>query len=137
MQKINWKSLIPAIILAALAFTLIDGLIHYFVEALEVYYYPIPSFLQSISTWPLFWYAVAKFFATIVLSLIILPFLLRRKWKFGVKVLAYAFIIIALLEIRYLISGYYGSEWHIYNTIMHFIVLFVSSWAIFKAFKIE
>ena len=116
-------------------FTGIDALIHYTVEALEVYSYPIPSFLLNISSDPLFWYAVGKFVATLIFGSILFYFVKKGKTNFA-RALILALPIIILMEIRYIISGDYTTQWHIYNTIMHFVVLLLSSWIIFWKTKL-
>ena len=116
-------------------FTSIDTVIHLNVEALEVYSYPIPSFLLGISTSPLFWYAVGKFISTLIFGAILYYFVKKGKNTF-LRALTLTVPIIILLEVRYFISGSYDTKWHIYNTIMHFIVLFVSSYVVFRQSKL-
>ena len=116
-------------------FTGIDALIHYTVEALEVYSYPIPSFLLNISSDPLFWYAVGKFVATLIFGSILFYFVKKGKTNFT-RTLILTLPIIILMEIRYIISGDYTTQWHIYNTIMHFVVLLLSSWIVFWKTKL-
>ena len=111
-------------------FTVIDALIHANVEALEVYSYPIPSFLLGVSSSPLFWYAVGKFVATLIFGSILFYFVKKGKTNFT-RALILTLPIIILMEIRYVISGDYTAQWHVYNTIMHFIVLLVSSYVVF------
>ena len=134
--KISGKRLIGAVLLVTLLFTYIDALVHATVEALEIYSYPIPEFGRSISESPLFWYAVGKFVSTLIISLLIIPFI--RRWRFpaATKTLGYTLVIIALLEVRYFLSGAYDTTWHIYNVLMHFAVLFVSSFFVYKKLKI-
>ena len=136
MKKRNLKKIIFSVILISVIFTIIDALIHYVTEALEIYYYPIPAFLLTISSSPLFWYAIGKFVGTIIMGIIILMFLTRTKLKLISGTFIFALIIIILLEVRYILSGYYSNTWHVYNTIMHSVVLFVTSYIVFLKTKI-
>jgi len=123
------------LVVISVLFTGIDALIHANVEALEVYSYPIPSFLLGVSSSPLFWYAVGKFVATLIFGSILFYFVKKGKTNFT-RALILALPIIILMEIRYIISGNYATQWHIYNTIMHFVVLLLSSWIVFWKTKL-
>ena len=136
IKKLSFKKNISVVVLITILFTLIDTIVHYFWEALEIYYYPIPKSLEFISSSPLFWYAIGKFVATIIFGVILLYFLVKVKWNFYLKTFIFSAVIVALLEVRYALSGYYGTQWHIYNTIMHFIVLYISSIAVFRSSKV-
>ncbi len=119
-----WLLLITAI------FTAVDAFVHYNLEVLEVYSYPIPDAFLFISTSPLFWYAVGKFVGALVIGSLLFFFVRKGKTNFW-RALILALPVIILLEVRYLISGNYEVDWHTYNTIMHFIVLLVTSWIVF------
>ena len=135
MKQVKFRIYFLWLLAIDVLFTGIDALIHYTVEALEVYSYPIPSFLLNISSDPLFWYAVGKFVATLIFGSILFYFVKKGKTNFA-RVLILALPIIILMEIRYIISGDYTTQWHIYNTIMHFVVLLLSSWIVFWKTKL-
>ena len=135
MKQVKFRIYFLWLLAIDVLFTGIDALIHYTVEALEVYSYPIPSFLLNISSDPLFWYAVGKFVATLIFGSILFYFVKKGKTNFA-RALILALPIIILMEIRYIISGDYTTQWHTYNTIMHFIVLLLSSWIIFWKTKL-
>lgn len=137
-MKVNIKRGIISIVLITILFTLIDALFHNFIKTLEIYYYPIPSFLIFISPSPLFWYAAGKFAATIIIGIIIFYAISKtrlNKLNLPIKTLIFSAVIVAILEIRYIISGYYSTNFHIYNAVMHFCILFISSYAIFSIMK--
>ncbi len=118
------------LILIVLVFTIIDYIVHYFVEFLEVYYYPIPASLKFISDKPLVWYAFGKFFGSIIIGLLCYPLLKRIKSTLG-KSLVLTAIVVILLEVRYMISGYYGTLWHLANFVNHSAALFIVSYLVF------
>ena len=123
------------LLLIDIFFTGIDAVIHYAVEALEVYSYPIPNAFLFISTNPLFWYAVGKFVATLIFGAMLFYFVKKGKSNFT-RALILTLPIIILMELRYILSGNYDTQWHIYNTIMHFVVLLASSYVVFLKSKI-
>ena len=135
MKQVKFRIYFLWLLAIDVLFTGIDAVIHYTVEALEVYSYPIPSFLLNISSVPLFWYAVGKFVATLIFGSILFYFVKKGKTNFA-RALILALPIIILMEIRYIISGDYTTQWHIYNTIMHFVVLLLSSWIVFWKTKL-
>lgn len=118
------------LLLIDIIFTLGDWIVHYTVESLEVYYYPIPDAFLFISANPLFWYAVGKFAATLIIGAILFFFVRKGKSDWS-RALILTLPIIILMEVRYILGGYYTSEWHIYNAINHFIILYVASWIVF------
>lgn len=136
MKNVSWKTTLAAILLVTIIFTALDALVHATVEALEVYHYPIPAWGTGISTSPLFWYAVGKFVATFIISSIAVP--LIRRWSVhpALRAFLYTFVVITILEVRYLISGAYGNTWHIYNTLMHTTILFLTSLLVYRKMKI-
>ena len=135
MKQVKFRIYFLWLLAIDVLFTGIDGVIYYTVEALEVYSYPIPSFLLNISSDPLFWYAVGKFVATLIFGSILFYFVKKGKTNFA-RALILTLPIIILMEIRYIISGDYTTQWHIYNTIMHFVVLLLSSWIVFWKTKL-
>ncbi|MEK6898889.1 MAG: hypothetical protein AABW79_02210 [Nanoarchaeota archaeon] len=130
MEKTTFLRYFLWLLLITAIFTTIDTIVHYNVEALEVYSYPIPSTFLFISSSPLFWYAVGKFVGTLIIGSLLFFFVRKGKSPF-VRALILALPVIILLEVRYLISGNYDADWHTYNTIMHFVVLLVTSWIVF------
>ncbi|PIN91299.1 hypothetical protein COU57_01165 [Candidatus Pacearchaeota archaeon CG10_big_fil_rev_8_21_14_0_10_32_14] len=135
-KKLSFKKNFSIVALITIIFTAIDALIHFLWVTISVYYYPIPKGLEFISNSPLFWYAVGKFIATVILGLILLHFLTKSKWNIYIKTLLFSIIIVVLLQLRYLYSGYYGTLWHVYVMIMHFVVLTITSFVVFKFSKV-
>lgn len=120
-----WLLLIVAV------FTFLDTLVHAFYEPLEIYYYPIPAVFSFISTSPLFWYAMGKFGGTIIMGSLLF-FLVKRIKNLQGKVFAFTMIIVILIEVRYMFSGYYSLRWDLYNMINHFITLYIPTYFVFK-----
>lgn len=133
MKKGFWKYFVW-LLLVVLLFTAIDAIIHLTFEPLEIYYYPIPSFLLFITSNPTFWYAIGKFFGTTIIGILIYS-LIKRIKNYKLAVLIFTVIITALLEVRYILSGYYTPVWHIYNFIQHTIVLYLAAYLVFKKSK--
>ncbi len=123
------------LLLIDIIFTLGDWIVHYSVESLEVYAYPIPDAFLFISTSPLFWYAVGKFVATLIMGAVLF-FFVRKGKKDWSRALILAIPVIILMEVRYIISGSYTNEWHVYNTINHFVILYAASWIVFHFSKL-
>jgi len=116
------------------SFTILDALVHAFYEPLEVYYYPIPESLKFISTSPLFWYAIGKIVGTTIMGSFLFFFIRRIKNLQG-KVLSFTLIIMILIEVRYMLSGYYSLRWDFYNMINHFITLYIPTYFVFRKTK--
>lgn len=116
-------------------FTGIDLILHSSIEYLEIYYYPIPEVLKFISDSPLIWYGIGKFIGSFIIGILCYPLLLRIKGNLK-KSLTLTLITIVLLEIRYIISGYYTPSWDLFNAVNHFIVLFISSYLVLSRAKI-
>lgn len=135
MNTPKFRSYFYCLLITDVLFTAIDSVIHFWVEALEVYYYPIPAFLLEISSSPLFWYAVGKFFGTLFLGLILFYFVKKGRNTF-MRTLILTLPTVLLLEARYIISGNYATDWHVYNLIMHSLVLFVSSYFVLSKTKL-
>ncbi len=129
-----WKYFLWIVIIVFL-FTIIDYIIHASIEYLEIYYYPIPASLKFISDKPLVWYAFGKFYGTIILGLLCYPLLKRIKSNFA-KSIVLTTIVVILLEVRYILSGYYTWTWHLANFANHFIALFVVSYIVFSKEKV-
>lgn len=133
MEKYNpkhsFKKYFLWMLLVVLLFTILDGIVHATVEALEVYYYPIPKPLQFISTSPLIWYAIGKFFGTMIIASLCYP-LMKRINNLLAKTAVLTVIVIVLLEFRYYLSGNYYSIWHLYNVILHTITFFIPAYLI-------
>jgi hypothetical protein len=122
------------LVVVVMLFTIIDSIIHATVEFLEVYSYPIPHVLEFISTSPLFWYAMGKFFGTVIIGSLLYS-LVKHIRNYPVAILVFSVIITVLLEIRYIVSGDYSSTWHLANFLQHTIALYVVSYLVFKKTK--
>ncbi|MEK6914092.1 MAG: hypothetical protein AABW83_00420 [Nanoarchaeota archaeon] len=123
------------LILIVFIFTIIDLVLHYSIEYLEIYYYPIPNFLKFISDSPTIWYGIGKFLGSFIIGILCYPLLIKIKYNLN-KSLTLTVITVLLLEARYILSGYYTISWDLFNAINHFIVLFICSYFIFSKFKI-
>ena len=134
MKNRFWKYFLWLIVIVAI-FTLVDLILHYSIEYLEIYYYPIPNFLKFISDSPLIWYGIGKFIGSFIIGLLCYPLLKKIKGNLK-KSLALTTITIILLEARYILSGYYTLSWDFFNAINHFIVLFICSYFVFSKSKI-
>ena len=134
MKKRFWRYFLWLIVIVAV-FTLVDLILHYSIEYLEIYYYPIPNFLKFISDSPLIWYGIGKFIGSFIIGLLCYPLIIRLKSNLT-KSLTLTIITILLLEARYMISGYYTISWDLFNAVNHFVVLFISSYFIFSKSKI-
>lgn len=112
-----------AAFLTALSFTILDALVHYFYEPLEIYYYPYKYFgVQS----PLLNYAMSKLVASTVILFILFYLFAKTDWNPYVRYGLITLILVGLLEIRYIISGRYDAQWHVLNFINHFLTLSIS-----------
>lgn len=106
--------------LISVVFTILDTLVHYFYKPLEVYYYPFQFFgVQSA----LANYAMSKLVSTTILLFILFYFFAKTKLSKFVQYSLITLIIVTLLELRYMLSGYYTPTWHILNFINHFLTL--------------
>ena len=132
-KKGFWRFFLWLLVIVAI-FTLLDALVHAFYEPLEIYYYPIIESFKFISTSPLFWYAVGKFVGTTIMSSLLF-FLVKRINSLQGKVLTFTLIIVILIEVRYMLSGYYSGRWDLYNMINHFITLYIPTYFVFKKTK--
>src|SRR3989344_6847033 len=106
MKGVGFWRYFKWLLLIDVFFTGIDAVIHYAVEALEVYSYPIPNAFLFISTNPLFWYAVGKFVATLIFGAMLFYFVKKGKSNFT-RALILTLPIIILMELRYILSGNY------------------------------
>lgn len=125
-----WRFFFWLLVIVAV-FTFLDTVVHAFYEPLEIYYYPIPEAFKFISTLPLFWYAVGKFVGTTVMGSLLF-FLVKRIKSFQGKVLTFTLIIVILIEVRYMLSGYYALRWDFFNMINHFVDLYIPTYFVFK-----
>lgn len=132
-EKKFWRFFLWLLVIV-IVFTLLDTFVHAFFEPLEIYYYPIPSAFMFISTSPLFWYAVGKLVGTTIMGSLLF-FLVKRIDNLQGKVLTFTLIIVALIEVRYILSGYYSLTWDTYNVINHFITLYIPTYIVFKKTK--
>lgn len=117
------RTLLLSSFLIAGLFTLLDGLVHYFYEPLEIYDYPI-HFLGIQS--PLVNYALSKWVSSTVLLFVL--FYLFAETRLGARsqYTVIALIIVALLEIRYVLGGHYTPTWHVLNLVNHTLTLLLS-----------
>lgn len=127
--KPSFKKYFFWMLLIVLLFTLIDGIVHATVESLEVYSYPIPESLKFISEDPLIWYAIGKFFGTIIICSLAF-FGIKPIKNLFTKTLALTIIVVVLLEVRYYLSGNYEWNWHTYNIILHLLSFFIPAYFI-------
>lgn len=131
----SFKKYFLWMLLIILLFTFLDGIVHATVEALEVYYYPIPESLSFISTNPLIWYAIGKFFGTIIICSLAF-FAIRPIKSLLAKTSVLTIIVVVLLEVRYYLSGNYYGVWHLYNFILHTVTFFLPAYLIFWKAKV-
>ena len=122
------------LVIVVLIFTAIDTLVHATVEYMEIYYYPIPSFLSFISSSPLAWYAMGKFFGSLIIGCLIYPAFIRVK-KYPLAIAVFSLTITILLEVRYILSGYYSISWDFYNFLQHTAALYLVSYFVFRNYK--
>lgn len=132
-KKRFWKFFLWLLVIVGV-FTLLDTLVHAFYEPLEIYYYPIPGAFKFISTLPLFWYAMGKIAGTTIMGSLLF-FLIKRIKNLQAKVLTFTLIIVVLIEVRYMLSGYYALRWDLYNMANHFITLYIPTYFVFKKSK--
>lgn len=128
----NKKQMLWAAFLMAAVFTGLDTLVHYFFEPLELYHYPIR--LLGIQS-PLINYAISKLASSTVLLFVLLYIVAKLEWK---KVIEYQIVIITLilmLEVRYILGGYYTAEWHILNFINHYVTLSIGVYLVAKYYR--
>ena len=120
-------------LLVSVVFTTLDTVVHYFYEPLEIYYYPIHFFgIESL----LANYAISKLVSsTVILAILFYVFSKTQLNKYAQYTLI-TLIVVTLLEVRYIISGYYTPTWHILNFINHFVTLFPAIYLV-KLIKIK
>ena len=131
----SFKKYFLWMLLIVLLFTLIDGIFHATVEALEVYYYPIPKAFEFISTSPLVWYAIGKFFGSIIICSLAF-FAIKPIKNLFAKTAVLTITVVVLLEVRYYLSGNYEWHWHTYNIILHFLSFSIPAYLIFWKAKV-
>ncbi len=132
-KKSFWRFFLWLLVIVAV-FTALDTLVHAFYEPLEIYYYPIPEVFKFISSVPLFWYAIGKIVGTTIMGSLLF-FLIKRIKNLQAKVLTFTLIIVILIEVRYMLSGYYTLTWDFYNSINHFIDLYIPTYLVFRKTK--
>lgn len=120
MPKSKFPKYLSFSLLVSIIFTGLDSLIHIFVPYFEIisYKYNFLSFLNIPLVFP---YAIGKFISTIIMLIILLYIFSKMKsyWKYNIM----AFIIVVILEIRYMFDPYYSMLWHTFNLIIHYIFL--------------
>lgn len=117
---ISKRMLLLSSFLVSAIFTVLDTLVHYFYEPLEVYYYPFHFFgVQS----PLANYAMSKLVSTTILLFIFFYIFSKTKFSKYIQYGLITLIVVILLELRYIIGGYYTPVWHILNFINHYLAL--------------
>jgi len=108
--------------LISCAFTILDSLVHYFYEGLEIYYYPFHFFgIQSALTN----YAMSKLVSSTIILFILFYVFSKTKINKHVQYNLITLIVVVLLEIRYIMGGYYTNIWHILNFINHYLSLII------------
>ena len=121
-RRILWTSF-----LIALVFTVLDGLVHAFYEPLEIHEYPIHFFwIQS----PLINYAISKLLASSVLLFIMFYLFAKTSLSKNKQYVWMTLILVALLEIRYIVSGHYTTTWHVLNVINHLVTLAIGMFVV-------
>ncbi|HLC60860.1 MAG TPA: hypothetical protein VJJ52_05525 [Candidatus Nanoarchaeia archaeon] len=114
-------------LLISVIFTLLDALAHYFYEPLEIYFYPLHFFgIQSA----LINYAISKLVSSTIILFILFYIFEKTKLSKHAQNNLITFIVVILLEIRYIISGYYTPKWHVLNFINHYLTLIVGIYII-------
>lgn len=107
-------------LLTSAIFTVLDGLVHYAYEPLEIYYYPF-HFLGIESA--LINYAISKFLSSTILLFALFYLFAKTNVKPYVRALSTTVLIVTLLELRYVISGRYSTTWHVLNVMNHSVTL--------------
>lgn len=119
--------------LISVVFTILDTLVHYFYEPLEIYYYPFHFFgVQSA----LANYAMSKLVSTTILLFILFFLFSKTKLNKYIQYSLITLIVVILLELRYIIGGYYTSTWHFLNFINHYLTLLAAIYLV-KQIKIR
>lgn len=118
----NKRSLLVTSFFAAVVFTGLDSLVHYFYEPLELYHYPI-HFLGIQSA--LGNYALSKLVSSTALLFALFYLVAKLDLKKAVADPLVVVAVIVLLEIRYILAGEYTATWHVLNLINHFVSLSV------------
>src|SRR3989344_8259378 len=98
MKKAGLKNFFLSLLIISLIFTLAYLFLHYTLKSIEIYYYPTPEFLKFISTSPLIWYGIGKFFGTIILGLLLYP-LIKKIKSYKLKIFLFTLLIVIILEI--------------------------------------
>lgn len=122
MPKSKFSKYLAFSVIASSIFTLIDLLIHLFTPYFKIVSYKY-SFLSFLDAPPIVPYAIGKFIGTAIMLIILLYSFSRMKiyWKYSII----TFIIVILLEFRYMLDPYYSMWWHLFNLLMHIIILMV------------
>ena len=127
--KIKKAWVLLASFLISAVFTLLDSLVHYFYEPLEIYYYPFHFFgVQSA----LANYAASKLISSTILLFILFYIFSRIKLSKNIQYNLITLIVVILLELRYIVSGYYTPTWHILNFINHYLTLVIGIYLVKK-----
>lgn len=115
----NFKKLLLTITIISIVFTLLDGVVHYFFEPLEIYnnsYFGLT---------PLISYMLGKFVTAFIIGGILLFILSIFTKKPLILTSILTFLLVVILEIRYFSIFEYPVIWHILNTLNHVIILFI------------
>ena len=119
----NIKTILLKSVIIASIFTFLDTLVHTLFSPLEITYYPFNWFTITNA---LYNYSISKFIATFVFFIIALYICKKLKFKKPAFNLVSGLILISLLELRYIYSGYYTTQFHIFNFINHAIILVIA-----------
>ena len=109
-------------LLASAIFTALDSLVHIFIPYLKIVSYKY-NFLFFLNAPPIVPYAIGKFIGTTIMLIVLLYLFSKMKsyWKYSIM----ALIVVAILEFRYMLDPYYSMLWHLFNLLMHIIILMV------------
>jgi len=116
----NIKTILLKSAIIASIFTFGDFLFHFFIDILKIDYY---SFNWFLITNTLYNYSISKFIATFIFFTIGMFVLSKFKIKDNLWKYVIGSVLIVMLEVRYIYSGYYTNQFHFFNFINHVITL--------------
>jgi len=119
----------------ATIFTLSDLIFHLVIPYLHIDSHAEPQFLLNIFNSPIFWYSAGKFMATLAIFVLGIYFLREKSWSNFLESLLLTFITVSLLELRYIFIYYYTASWLSIVLVMHFALLFITSYFVLKYYR--
>lgn len=126
-MKLTKKLFLP-ILLASLVFTFSDFLVHYFVEFFKITDYPTYYSFNELQS-----YSLIKFLATI--PLVYLGIFLSSRFK-EYKLNIITLLVVIPLQFRYMTYDY-STSFLIGLFILHYTLFYLSTYLVFKYFKIK